>query len=63
MKIPADIQLKHINTYKAAHPIDNLVDGTRFRNMAAYGFDTEFLNYAPSAFSSWSMMTRQICCF
>ena len=47
MKIPADIQLKHINTYKAAHPIDNLVDGTRFRNMAAYGFDTEFLNYAP----------------
>ena len=47
VKIPAYIPLKHINTYKAAHPTDNLVDGTRFRELAADGFDAEFLYYAP----------------
>lgn len=47
VKVPANIPLKHINTYKAVHPIDNLVDGTRFCKMAADGFDTEFLYYAP----------------
>lgn len=45
--IPADIPLKHIKTYKAIHPIDNLVDGTRFREPADHEFDAEFLDYAP----------------
>lgn len=47
VRIPAEIPLKHINTYKAVHPIDNLVDGTHFCKPATEGFDAEFLNYAP----------------
>ena len=45
--IPAEKPMAHINAYKKIHGIDNLVDGTRFRNMPADGFDAEFLDYAP----------------
>ena len=47
IQIPHDQIVRKLQTYTAAHPMKNLVDGTRFEAASPNGFEADLLQFAP----------------